>query len=73
MKRFGLGCKPSPAKSKFYGIPLPQLFPTNPDWEALTSSLHYYSAYLFLGLFLLPVLGVIMHQVRGLEILRRIT
>ena len=58
---------------KFYGLPLPQLFPTNPDWETLTSSLHSSLAYLFLGLLLLHILGVIMHHVRSLEILRRIT
>jgi len=58
---------------EFYGLPLPQLFPTRPDLEIITSFFHYYLTYVFLGLFLLHILGVILHQVRGLEILRRIT
>ncbi len=57
----------------FYGIPLPQIFPTDPEWEGLTSSLHYYMTYTFLGVFLLHLLGVIKHHVEGVEMLRRIT
>ncbi len=57
----------------FYGIPLPQIFPTDPEWEGLTSSLHYYMTYAFLGVFLLHLFGVIKHHVEGVEILRRIT
>jgi cytochrome b561 len=56
-----------------YGIPLPKIFPTVPEWEGLTTSIHYYMTYTFLGVFLLHLLGVIKHHVQGVEILRRIT
>jgi cytochrome b561 len=58
---------------KFYGLPLPKLFPTEPAWEQAISNAHETLAYVFLGVIILHVLGVIMHHVRGLEILRRIT
>jgi cytochrome b561 len=56
-----------------YGIALPKLFPTNPEWEVMVDAAHTYLAYTFLGFIALHILGVIAHHIRGLEILRRIT
>jgi len=57
----------------FYGLQLPRLFPTNPDWENITSLLHYYTTYAFLAVIGLHILGVIKHHVKGQDVLRRIT
>ena len=56
-----------------YGLPLPDIFPKNPDWEDYSGLAHEYLAYTFLGIFLLHLAGVIKHHVQGIEILRRIT
>jgi cytochrome b561 len=56
-----------------YGLPLPQIFPENPDWKEFSSLAHECLAYTFLGIFFLHLAGVIKHHVQGLEILRRIT
>ena len=58
---------------KFYGLPLPELCPANPEWEQIAELLHFYLAYTFLGFIGLHLAGVIMHHVRGQEVLRRIT
>ncbi|MEN8217077.1 MAG: cytochrome b/b6 domain-containing protein [Pseudomonadota bacterium] len=57
----------------FYGLPLPKLFPTVAEWENITSLLHEYLAYTFLGIITLHLLGIIKHHVKGQEVLRRIT
>ncbi len=56
-----------------YGLPLPEFFPKNLNWEKYSSLAHEYLAYSFLGLFLLHLAGVIKHHIQGVEILRRIT
>ncbi|MDM8558462.1 cytochrome b/b6 domain-containing protein [Candidatus Parabeggiatoa sp. HSG14] len=56
-----------------FGLPLLKVFPTNPEWEGFTTSFHEISVYIFLGVFVLHLLGVIKHHVKGLDILRRIT
>ncbi len=56
-----------------FGLPLPKVFPTNPEWEGFTNSFHEISVYTFLGVFVLHLLGVIKHHVQGLDILHRIT
>lgn len=58
---------------KFYGIPLPDLFPKNLEIADAVENFHFYSAYLFLGLIVLHILGVIFHHVQKQEILRRMT
>jgi len=58
---------------KFYGLVLPKLFPTSPEWETMIDAAHTYLSYTFLGFIALHLLGVIAHHIRGLEILRRIT
>ncbi|MBE9563356.1 MAG: cytochrome b [Proteobacteria bacterium] len=57
----------------FYGLQLPMLFPENPKWESITSELHYYLTYSFLGVFLLHLVGVIKHHIDNKDILSRIT
>lgn len=57
----------------FYGLQLPMLFPENPEWEGITSSLHYYLTYSFLGVFVLHIVGVIRHHIDNKDILSRIT
>ena len=57
----------------FYGLELPRLFPTNPEWENITSLVHYYTTYIFLGLIGLHILAVIKYHAKGKEVLRRIT
>ncbi|MDM8565498.1 cytochrome b/b6 domain-containing protein [Candidatus Halobeggiatoa sp. HSG11] len=57
----------------FYGLQLPMLFSENPEWEGITSALHYYLTYSFLGIFLLHIMGVIKHHVDNKDILSRIT
>jgi cytochrome b561 len=56
-----------------YGLPLPDLFPAVEEWENITSLLHEYMAYAFLGVITLHLLGVIKHHVKGQDVLRRIT
>jgi cytochrome b561 len=46
-----------------YGIALPKLFPTNPEWEVMVDAAHTYLAYTFLGFIALHILGVIAHQI----------
>ncbi len=58
---------------KFFGLPLPGLFPAAEEWEAFTSALHFYLGYGFMGVIGLHLAGVIWHHLRGEEILRRIT
>ncbi|MCK5662816.1 MAG: cytochrome b [Thiotrichaceae bacterium] len=57
----------------FYGLPLPDLFPSVETWENISSLLHEYSAYIFLGIIGLHLLGVIKHHLKGQDILHRIT
>ncbi len=57
----------------FYGLELPMLFPESPEWEGITSSLHYYFTYSFLGIFALHMIGVIKHHIDNKDILSRIT
>jgi len=57
----------------FYGLPLPTIFPTAPEWEGFTSQAHELSAYGFLIVFGLHLAGVIKHHVLGQDVLRRIT
>lgn len=57
----------------FYGLQLPILFPKNPEWEEITSALHYYFTYSFLGIFSLHIIGVIKHHIDKKDILSRIT
>lgn len=58
---------------KLYGLPLPTLFPAVPAWQDFSSSAHFVLAYFFLTCIALHLAGVIMHHVRGQELLRRIT
>jgi cytochrome b561 len=58
---------------KLYGLPLPTLFPTAPAWQDFSSSAHFVLAYFFLTCIALHIAGVIMHHLRGQELLRRIT
>ncbi|MCP4697928.1 MAG: cytochrome b [Gammaproteobacteria bacterium] len=58
---------------KLYGLPLPSLFPAGVDWETLSTALHYYFAYAFLGLIILHISAAVLHHIRGQEVLRRIT
>jgi cytochrome b561 len=57
----------------FYGLPLPKIFPTAPEWEEFTSEAHELLAYGFLIVFGLHLAGVIKHHVLGQEVLRRIS
>jgi cytochrome b561 len=58
---------------KLYGLPLPTLFPAVPAWQDFSSSAHFVLAYFFLTCIALHLTGVIMHHLRGQELLRRIT
>lgn len=58
---------------KFFGLPLPRLFPANPECEAFSTALHDYVGYGFLGLIVFHLAAVVWHQARGEEVLRRIT
>ncbi|OAD23775.1 cytochrome b561 [Candidatus Thiomargarita nelsonii] len=58
---------------KFYGLPLPKLFPTLENGENISRLVHEYLAYTFLGVISLHLLGVIKHHVKGQEVLRRMT
>jgi len=58
---------------KFYGLPLPTLFPENPAWQQFVSDFHFYATYAFLVLIALHIGGVIFHHLQKQEILRRIT
>lgn len=57
----------------FYGLELPSLLSANPEWENITSLVHYYTTYSFLGLIGLHTLAVIKYHFTGREVLRRIT
>ncbi len=56
-----------------YGLPLPKIFPTMESWEEISTLAHQYLAYIFLGVIVLHLIGVIKHHVKGQEVLRRIT
>ncbi|MCK5719998.1 MAG: cytochrome b [Thiomargarita sp.] len=56
-----------------YGLALPTIFSANPAWEETTDMLHHYLVYTFLAVFTLHLLAVIKHQVKGIEVLHRIT
>lgn len=58
---------------KFFGLELPTLFPKDAQLAEWAGNFHFYGAYLFLALLGLHLLGVILHQVRGQDILHRIT
>lgn len=58
---------------KLYTLPLPTLFPTHLAWQDYSSATHFVLAYFFLMCITLHIAGVIMHHLRGQELLRRIT
>jgi len=58
---------------KFYGLPLPTLFPENPAWEEFVSGFHEFATYGLLVLIVLHVGGVIFHHFKKQDILHRIT
>jgi cytochrome b561 len=58
---------------KFFGLPLPKLFPDLKEWEEQTRALHVYLAYSFLAIIGMHISAVVFHHSRGEEILRRMT
>lgn len=58
---------------KFYGVPLPTLFPTHVAWETFSSAMHFYLAYLFLICIAIHIVSIIWHHVKGRELLRRMS
>jgi len=60
-------------KVEFFGVVLPTLFAKNPELAEKIGDLHGTGGWVFVGLIGLHILGVIIHHVRGFEVLRRIT
>lgn len=57
----------------FYGLALPKIFPTNPDWEVYVDNLHSCGAWIFLALLAVHICGVIYHQVKQEDVLSRMS
>ena len=56
-----------------FGLSLPTLAAESADYKELAHDFHAYSAYTFLAVIGLHLLGVIRHHIKGNEVLRRIT
>ena len=57
----------------FYGLTLPTLFPTNPEWETYIDNAHSCGAWIFLALLAIHIAGVVFHHVRKEDVLSRMT
>ncbi len=56
-----------------FGLQLPNFFSANPNMENLFVLLHFYAAYVFLGVIALHIFATIKHHIYGNEVLRKIT
>lgn len=58
---------------KFFGTELPTLIAKTPELAEIAKEMHETGGWVLIGLVALHVLGVILHHIRGFEVLRRIT
>lgn len=58
---------------KFFGVELPTLLAKNPELSEMVRNMHEVGGWVLISLVALHILGVILHHVRGFEVLRRIT
>lgn len=58
---------------EFFGLALPTLVSETENLKHLSHEVHEYLSYIFLGVIVLHLLGVIKHHVKGNDVLSRIT
>jgi cytochrome b561 len=58
---------------KFFGTELPTLVAKNPELSEMVKDMHEIGGWVLICLIALHILGVILHHIRGFEVLRRIT